>query len=77
MKTRKASGWASALRVVHTIAPATNFNTLIDPCRIAVRANLEKSEQLTRNRTRGSDICTSSADQQSRIRGRLPLRSKR
>ena len=76
MKTRKASGRASALRVGHTIAPTANFKTRFDPCRIAVRADLEKCEQFASNRPRGSEICTSSGDQQSRIpsRGRLPLR---
>ena len=48
MKTRKASGWASALRVGHTIAPTSNFKTRFDPCRIVMLADLEKCEQFTR-----------------------------
>ncbi len=41
MKTHQASGRASALRVGHTIAPTANFKTRSDPCRIAVRADLD------------------------------------
>ena len=67
MKTRTASGWASTLRVCHTIAPTANFKTRFDPCRIAVLADIEKSEQFTKHRTRGTYIYTSSGDQQSRI----------
>ena len=76
MKTHQASGRASALRDDQTIALDSNFKTRIKPCRIAVRADLEKCQQFTKNRPRGSDICTLSGDQQSRIssRGRLPLR---
>ena len=73
MKTRKASGRASALRVGHTIAPTANFKTRIEPCRIAARDDLEKCEQFTKNRPRGSDICTSSGDQQSRIPSRRDM----
>ena len=76
MKTHQASGRASALRGGHTIAPTANFKTRIEPCRIAARDDLEKCEQFTKNRPRGSDICTPSGDQQSRIPSReaLPLR---
>ena len=66
MKTRKASGRASALRVDHTITPLANFKTRIKPCGIAVRADLEKCERFTRNRPRDSNICTSAGGQHSR-----------
>ena len=79
MKTRKASGWASALRVGHTLESTANSRTRFDPCRISVRVDLKKCEQFNRNRPKGSDIYTSSGDQhcQFRSRGRVPLLSKR
>ena len=67
MKTLKASGRASALRVNRSTASTTTFKTRFEPSRIAVRADLEKCEPFTKNRPRGSDLCTSSDDQQSQI----------
>ena len=58
MKTGKASGRASALRVGHTIAPTPNFKTRFDPCRIAVRADLEKTRHSEENQSCVGAICT-------------------
>jgi hypothetical protein len=76
MKTRKASGRASALRVGHTIAQTANFKTRNDPCRIAVRADPEKSVHPKENRPRFGPICASLGANLCRIlsRGAVTLR---
>ena len=71
MNTQQASGWASALRV--NLTSMTHFKSRIQPCRIGVRAGMEKCEQFTKNRPRSSDICTSSGDQQSRLPSRRDM----
>ena len=46
----------------------TIFKTRNQPCRIAVRADHEKCEQITKTRRRNCGVCTSFGDQQKRVR---------
>ena len=64
----QASGRPSALRVNRATASTTNFNTRFDPCRIAVRAGIEKSGQFRKKRPRFGAICTSPGADLCRIR---------
>jgi hypothetical protein len=65
-----ASGRASALRVNHT--STAHFKTRITPCRIAVRADHEKCEQITKNGREICGVCTSFGDQQKRVQAINP-----
>ena len=67
MKTHPASGRASALRVNRATASTTNFKTRFDPCRIAVRAGIEKSGQFSKKRPRFGANCTSLGAELCRI----------
>ena len=72
MNTQPASGWASALRVNLATTPTTIFKTRIKLCRIAVRANHEKCEQITTSRRQNYAITTTFGDQQMRVRSFNP-----
>jgi hypothetical protein len=66
MKTRLASGAASAHR--YDLATSTPiFKTRCQPCRIAVRADIEKLLSSKEKRPHFGVICTSLADHQCRI----------
>ena len=65
MKIQQANGWASALRVNRP--STTNLKTRIPSCRIAVRADHEKCDQLTENCRRFCGFRTSVVDAESGV----------
>ena len=67
MKTRKASGRASALRANRTARSTTIFKTRFQPCRIAVRADPGKSVNSDDQWANFGGIFTSSWEPQSRM----------
>jgi hypothetical protein len=58
MKPPPASGRASALRVNIAATSTTIFKTRITPCRIAVRSEIKKLRNSTKNRTHFNAIWT-------------------
>jgi hypothetical protein len=66
MKMQPASGRASAFRVI-LAASTPIFKTRCQPCRIAVRAEIEKLIPSKEKRPHFGVICTSLGDHQCRI----------
>ena len=66
MQVHSASGAASAHRY-NFASSTTVFKTRIQPCRIVVRADIEKSMASEEDRPQFSENCKTSGNQQSQI----------